>query len=230
LAAPISILVTGLLGFLVYWTILYRVRGLILSEVVCTFALGVCILEFFRWKGFVTYEFTLPPLMYGTIKLAGTNIDCQRLLIVAIAFIFLLLMYLFSRHTRIGLSFKGMAQNERLAMSFGIDTDLMASLSVAMGSAMAGIASLMILPLGIISIDTGYDILLVAVAVSVVGGLGNNIGILGASILLGYLQAATNIFLSPKWMMVIYLFAIILVLAIRPSGLFGKFKEIEERV
>jgi branched-chain amino acid transport system permease protein len=76
----------------------------------------------------------------------------------------------------------------------------------------------------------GYDVLLIAVAVGIVGGLESIPGIIVASLILGYAQIITSMYFSAEWMMVVYLAAIVLVLAIRPSGLFGKFKELEERV
>jgi branched-chain amino acid transport system permease protein len=72
--------------------------------------------------------------------------------------------------------------------------------------------------------------LLIAVAVGIVGGLESVSGILVASLILGYAQIITGTYLAPEWMMVVYLAAIVLILAIKPSGLFGKFKELEERV
>jgi branched-chain amino acid transport system permease protein len=95
---------------------------------------------------------------------------------------------------------------------------------------MASVAAIVILPLGIISINTGYEVLLIAVAVGIVGGLESVPGILVASLILGYAQIITGTYFKPEWMMVVYLAAIVLVLAIKPSGLFGKFKELEERV
>ncbi len=94
---------------------------------------------------------------------------------------------------------------------------------------MASVAAIVILPLGIISINTGYEVLLIAVAVGIVGGLESVPGILVASLILGYAQIITGTYFKPEWMMVVYLAAIVLVLAIKPSGLFGKFKELEER-
>ena len=230
LAVPATIAIIGLLGFLIYWVILLRVRGIVLSEVIATFALGVGMLEFFRWKGFVTYEFTLPYFKKGMILIAGVPVDYQRLFIIGIGLALVLFLYVFTHHTRIGWSFRGIAQNERTAISLGIESDWTAALSLAFGSAMAAVAAISILPLGIISINLGYDALLIAVAVGIVGGLESVPGILVASLILGYAQIITSMYLSAEWMMVVYLAAIVLVLAIKPSGLFGKFKELEERV
>ena len=230
LAICITVVLVGLLGFITYWVILLRVRGIVLSEVIGTFALGVGILEFFRWKGFVTYEYSLPYFKKGTVFIAGVPLDYHRLFIIGIGIALVFFLYFFTHHTRIGLSFRGIAQNERTAISLGIESDWTAALSLALGAAMAAIAAIAILPLGIISINVGYDVLLIAVAIGIVGGLESVPGILVASLILGYAQVITGMYLAPKWMMVVYLAAIVLVLAIKPSGLFGKFKELEERV
>jgi branched-chain amino acid transport system permease protein len=230
LAVVVTIGVVGLLGFATYWVILLRVRGIPLSEVIATFALGVGILELFRWLGFVTYEYTLPCLKRGVVFIAGAPVDYQRLFIIGIGLAMVLFLYFFTHHTRIGLAFRGIAQNERTAISLGIRSDWTAALSLAFGSAMAAVAAVVILPLGIISINQGYEVLLIAVAVGIVGGLESVSGILVASLILGYAQVITGTYFKPEWMMVVYLAAIVLVLAIKPSGLFGKFKELEERV
>jgi branched-chain amino acid transport system permease protein len=230
LAIVVTIGVVGLLGFVTYWVILLRVRGIPLSEVIATFALGVGILELFRWLGFVTYEFTLPYIKKGMVMIAGVPVDYQRLFMIGIGLGLVLFLYFFTHYTRTGLAFRGIAQNERTAISLGIKSDWTAALSLALGSAMSSVAAIVILPLGIISINQGYEVLLVAVAVGIVGGLESVPGILVASLILGYAQVLTGIYLKPEWMMVVYLAAIVLVLAIKPSGLFGKFKELEERV
>jgi len=230
LAIIVTIGVVGVLGFVTYWVILLRVRGIPLSEVIATFALGVGILELFRSLGFVTYEFTLPYFKKGMVMIVGVPVDYQRLFIIGIGLALVLFLYFFTHYTRIGLAFRGIAQNERTAISLGIKSDLTAALSLAFGSAMASVAAIVILPLGIISINTGYEVLLIAVAVGIVGGLESVPGILVASLILGYAQIITGTYFKPEWMMVVYLAAIVLVLAIKPSGLFGKFKELEERV
>ncbi len=230
LAVFVTIGVVGVLGFVTYWVVLFRVRGIPLSEVIATFALGVGMLELFRWLGFVTYDFTLPYLKKGMVVIFGVPLDYQRLFIIAIGLALVLFLYLFTHYTRIGLAFRGIAQNERTAISLGIRSDFTAALSLAFGSAMSSVAAVVILPLGIISINVGYEVLLIAVAVGIVGGLESIPGILVASLILGFAQVITGIYLSVEWMAVVYLAAIVLILSVKPSGLFGKFKELEERV
>ena len=226
----LTILATGLLGALIYRLLLMRVRGIELSEVIATFAAGVVILEFFRWMGFVTYEFNLPPFVQGQVKILGVFVDYQRLLIIAVGLALAVILWFFSHHTKTGLALRGMAQDEYTALTLGIESDWAAMLSVALGSSLTAVAAVTILPLGIISINVGYDVLLIALAVAVVGGLESTLGLIIAGVILGFSMVVTSNFLGPQWMMVVYLVAIVLVLAIRPSGIMGKFKELEERV
>jgi branched-chain amino acid transport system permease protein len=226
----LTILATGLLGALIYRLLLIRVRGIELSEVIATFAAGVVILEFFRWMGFVTYEFNLPPFINGQVKILGVFVDYQRLMIVGIGLVLAILLWFFSHRTKTGLALRGMAQDEYTALTLGIESDWAAMLSVALGSSLTAVAALSILPLGLISINVGYDVLLVALAVAVVGGLESTLGLIISGVLLGFSMVITSNYFGPEWMMVVYLVAIVLVLAIRPSGILGKFKELEERV
>lgn len=225
-----AILLTGGVGALIYQFILLRVRGTELSEVISTFAVGVAILELFRYLGFVTYEFNLPPFVKGQMQLLGVSIDYQRVFVIAVGLVLAVLLWLFTHHTKIGLALRGIAQDEHTALTLGIESDWAALFSVALGSSLTAVAALTILPLGIISINIGYEVLLIAVAVSVLGGLESTVGLIIGGLVLGYSQVIASTIWGPQWMMVVYLAAIVLVLAVKPSGLLGKFKELEERV
>lgn len=230
LAILLTIAITALLGALMYWAVLWRLRGLILSEVIATFAIGVAILEFFRWAGFITYEFSLPIPVKGGVEVAGVPVDYYRLLIVGVGFAIMLFVWFFTHHTRLGLLFRAIAQEEFTAMSLGVKSDLVAMLSLAFSSALVAVAAITILPLGIINVNLGYDVLLIALAVAVVGGLESIAGTVVAGLIIGYAQVIVSKYLAPHWMMMVYLVMILVILTIKPSGLLGKFKEIEERV
>ncbi|GAB6171228.1 branched-chain amino acid ABC transporter permease [Paradesulfitobacterium aromaticivorans] len=229
-AMLLTIGITGLIGVLIYRLVIMPVRGIPLSEVIATMALGVAFIEFFRYKGFVTYDFNLPPLVNGGLDLAGVSIDYQRLVIVGVGLLLAVVLWYFTHHTKIGLALRGMSQDEYTALSLGIESDWAAMLSLGLGAALAAVAAMVILPLGIISINMGYDVLLLALSVTVLGGLESTIGLIVGSILVGYAMVFTSSYLGPQWGQVVYLAAIVLVLAIKPSGLFGKSKELEERV
>ena len=230
LSIVLAVLFTSFIGGLIYRFILLRVRGMPISEVIASFGIGLAILEFFRFLGFVGSEYTLPVFIDGSVSLGGTYIDVQRLLIVGIGVVLVIFLWLFTHYTKTGLAFRGMAQEERTALILGINSDKMATLSLAFGSGLAAVAAITILPLGQIAVEGGYSALLNALAVCIVGGLGSTGGVLVASVLIGYAQTFTATYIGSHWMMIVSLVAILVILVFKPSGLFGKQKELEERI
>jgi branched-chain amino acid transport system permease protein len=230
LSILLAVLFTSFIGGLIYRFILLRVRGLPISEVIASFGIGLAILEFFRFLGFVGFEYTLPVFISGSVSLGGTYVDVQRLLIVGIGIALVIFLWLFTHYTKIGLAFRGIAQEERTALILGINSDKMATLSMALGSGLAGVAAITILPLGQVAVEGGYSALLNALAVCIVGGLGSTGGVLVASVLIGFAQTFTATYLGSHWTMIVSLVAILAILIVKPSGLFGKQKELEERI
>lgn len=230
LAAAGSVAAAALVGVLLYWTVIRPVRRLVLAEVIATFASGVAMLELFRWAGLVTYEFNLPPVVRGSVTLAGVTLDAHRVTLLVAATGLGLTLWWFGRATRTGLALRAMAQEEYTALAVGVREDAMATVSVALGSALAAAAAVLVLPLGLISINLGYDAMLVALAVTVLGGTERTAGLVLAALLLGLATVAASVVAGPHWSEVIYLAAIVAVLALRPSGILGRLKELEERV
>jgi branched-chain amino acid transport system permease protein len=230
LAIPAMVLLTALLGALLYRVILVRVRGMAISEVIATFGVGLAILELFRYLGFIGFQYTLPVFVDGSVLVGGVFLDLQRLFIVAFGAILTGGLWVYTHHTRTGLAFRGIAQDERTALSLGIDSDRIATLSMAFGGGLCALAAVVILPLGTISVDAGYEVLLEALAVCIVGGLGSAVGVIVAAFILGMAQTFTAMYVGSHWMMIVTLVAILLILLVRPSGLFGKQKELEERI
>lgn len=230
IAIIIAVAITAAFGALMYWIVLLRVRGQVLSEVIATFGVGVGILEFIRWVGVTGYMHKLPSFVNGSVGIMGVEVDYQRLSVVGIGLVLVLFLWFFTRRTKLGRSFRAIAQNERTALSFGVESDWTGMLSLVFGSAMAAVAAVTIMPLGLIMVDEGMNMLIFALAVGIVGGLESIRGIIVASFLLGYAQTITAAYFSTHLIMVVALGAIVIILYLKPSGLFGKFKELEERV
>ena len=98
LSAAISILLTALLGALMYRFVLQRVRGQVLSEVIATFAIGLAILELFRYLGFVGFEYTLPVFIDQSFLILGVYVDMQRILVVIIGILLVLGLWFYPSH------------------------------------------------------------------------------------------------------------------------------------
>jgi branched-chain amino acid transport system permease protein len=226
----LSIIIVSIIGGIIYRLFLIRVKGMPASEIIASLAIGIAIMELFRWRGFISEAYMLPPFVAGSVRIAGVVIDWQRLLIIGVGLAMMLFLWLFTHHTKVGLSLRAIAQDKHASMMSGIEPDRTAVISLAMGSALAGVAAVVILPLGNITVETGYKVLTDAIAVCIIGGLGSWAGVFAGAFLLGFAEILTAAFIGPQWQMVVVLLFIILTLILKPSGLLGKQKELEERV
>jgi len=231
---PLGILLTmvviAVIGALIYYLFLIRVRGMEISEIIASYAIALAILEGLRWGGFKGMTYTLPAFIDGSTVIAGISVDYQRLVVVGFGAGLVIFLWLFTHYTRIGLALRGMAQDERAALMLGIDSDIMAVVAMGLGSMLAAFAAILLLPLGNIVVESGYKVLINAIAVCIVGGIGSWVGAVLAAFLIGFAQILTVVYLGSHYQMMVALLAIILTLILKPSGLFGQQKELEERV
>ncbi|MDP2643584.1 MAG: branched-chain amino acid ABC transporter permease [Desulfobacterales bacterium] len=222
--------ITALIGGTMYQLILRRVRGMPASEVMVSLSIGIAIMELLRWGGLRGGSVTLPPFIDGSIQLLGVPVDYQRIIIMIAAAALVLGLWLFTHFTDAGLSLRAIAQDEGAALMLGIDSDHTAVLAMSLGSALAGLAAVLILPTGNITVEGGYEVLTFAIAVCVCGGLGRWFGAVLAAFIIGYAQMITVHFVAAAYHMVVAMLAIVIILIAKPSGLFGRQKELEERV
>jgi branched-chain amino acid transport system permease protein len=224
LAILLSLLCTGIIGAAMYHLILVRVRGMPISEIIASYAIGLAILEGLRWGGLKGGTIILRPFVEGSVDIFGTSVDFQRIIVVLGGAILFGLLWLFVNKSKLGLALKGMAQDERAALTLGIDSDRMAVVAMGLGSALAGAAGLILLPLG--TRCTSYNNMS-GRGLQVEGQLD---GAIMAAFLIGFAQILTETYFGAHYKIVVALCAIILALILRPSGLFGRQKELEERV
>lgn len=236
LSVFLSLLIVSLIGMAIYQFVMIRVRGMPISEIIVSFAIALAILEGLRlqgiggFKGFIGPGYVLPPFVTGVLETRWVTVDLQRLLIIAVGLILLGLMWLFTHYHRIGLALRAMAQHERAALMLGINSDRMANIALGIGSALAGISAIAVTPLGNVNCESGYSVLTNAIAVCVIGGLGSWVGTILAALILGMGTTVMSALGGTMWNNVLVFGLIILILIVRPSGLFGQQKELEERV
>ncbi len=232
----LSILVVAMIGVAIYQFVMIRVRGMPVSEIIVSFAIALAILEGLRlqgiggFKGFIGPGYVLPRFVDGVVEMPWVTIDLQRLFIIVLGLLILSVMWLFTHYHKVGLALRAVAQHERAALMLGINSDRMANISLGIGSALAGLAAIAVMPLGNINCESGYNVLTNAIAVCVIGGLGSWMGTVLAAFILGIGTTTLSAFGGTMWNNVLVFGLIIIILIIRPSGLFGHQKELEERV
>ncbi len=236
LAILLSLTIAAVVGFIMYRFILIRLRGMATSEIIASFAVSLVILEGLRmqgiggFKGFIGPFYILRPFIEGKMNIWGVFVDFQRLIIIGGGIAVVGLLWLFTHHTKMGLSLRAIAQDERAAMMLGVNSDRTAMISLSIGSALAGLAAVIILPLGSVTAEAGYKVLIYALAVSIIGGLGSWAGAVLASFVIGFAMKISTALFGAVWESVVLVGTIILILLFKPSGLLGKQKELEERV
>lgn len=236
LAIIMSLIIASIIGLVIYRFILIRLRGMPTSEIIASFAVSLIILEGLRmqgiagFKGFIGPFYVLHPFIEGKISIFGVFVDYQRLIIIAGGLVVIIFIWLFTHYTKTGLSLRAIAQDEQAAMMLGVNSDRTAMISLAIGSALAGLAAVLILPLGNIAAEQGYRVLVYALAVCIIGGLGSWAGTILASFVLGFSMITSTALFGALWENVVLIGTIILILLFKPSGLMGKQKELEERV
>jgi branched-chain amino acid transport system permease protein len=231
-----SLIIAAIIGLIIYRFILIRLRGMPTSEIIASFAVSLIILEGLRmqgiagFKGFIGPFYVLHPFIEGKVNIFGVFVDFQRLIIIAAGLALVTLLWLFTHYTKMGLSLRAIAQDEQAAMMLGINSDRTAMISLSIGSALAGLAAVIILPLGNVAAEAGYRVLIYALAVCIIGGLGSWAGAVLASFVIGFAMKISTALFGAVWESVVLVGTIILILLFRPSGLLGKQKELEERV
>ena len=236
LAILLSLIIAAFIGLIIYRLVLIRLRGMPTSEIIASFAASLIILEGLRmqgiagFKGFIGPFHVLQPFIAGKVSVYGVFVDFQRLIIVGAGLAVVVLLWLFTHHTKMGLSLRAIAQDEQAAMMLGVNPDRTAMVSLTIGSALAGLAAVIILPLGSINAEAGYKVLIYALGVCIIGGLGSWAGAVLASFVLGFAMKISTALFGAVWESVVLVGTIIVILLFRPSGLLGKQKELEERV
>ncbi|SJZ95382.1 branched-chain amino acid transport system permease protein [Enhydrobacter aerosaccus] len=164
----------------------------------------------------------VPPAMTGGIDLEFTYVSNQRVLIVVVAGLTLLALFLFLRFHRQGMAIRAVAQNPAAAQSVGIPLGRVFTLTLGLGCALAGLGGGLIAPLFSVYPAVGFTLTIKAFAITILGGLGNLLGAFVASIIVAIVEALSVLVIPSEWQNAIAFGTMILVLLVRPSGLFGK--------
>jgi len=164
----------------------------------------------------------VPVFVKGVSNLAGVLISNQRLIVFGIATLLLLLFFLFLRYAKIGMAIRAVAQNPTAALCSGISVHTTLATAFVIAGFCAGVAGVLIGSTLRIYPTFGFELLLKGFAVTVVGGLGNLVGALVAAYMIGIAEALAVMVLPSEWKTAVAFTLMIVVLIIRPHGLFGR--------
>lgn len=160
-----------------------------------------------------------------TVNLMGASVTPQVFWIVGVVFVTLTVLFLVFRYTLFGKAMRAAAANRTAARLMGINVRRVVLVSFAVSAAIGGIAGAVITPMTMMSFDRGTPLAIKGFAATVVGGLGNPAGTVVAALLLGLIESYVTGLVSSHYKDVIALLVLLLVLFIKPSGLFSRAEE-----
>jgi branched-chain amino acid transport system permease protein len=224
LMIPIVVLFGALQGVFVEW-IAVRPAIRIKSEfgwIMSTIALAIIfknVAENIWGKDVLPFP---SPLSSEPFTVLGANVQPMQVAVVVGALAIMFAVEIFNRKSIYGKAVVATANDRDAAGLMGINTGMVITFSYALSSATAAFAGALIAPLTLTSATMGASLGLKAFAVAIIGGLTSGMGAIVGGIILGIAETATGFYLSTGYKEVPGLVLLLLVLAVKPSGLFGK--------
>ena len=192
------------------------------SVILATFALSVIAQNAVRLLFGATPREVEAPLEAIIIDWGGVLIFGQRMLVVVVGALSFIGLGLFLRHTETGRAMRAVAQNKDAALMVGIDIRRMTRITATLGALMTGLAAATIAPLFDLYPNMGSDVVFKSFAVVIIGGMGNVFGSALAGVLLGVAESFAGGLLNTAVRDGIGFTLMILMLLLRPQGIFGK--------
>jgi branched-chain amino acid transport system permease protein len=193
-----------------------------LDQVLVTFGVVLMMNEATRLLfGPVPLRMPLPESLAGSIEIApGLVYPTFRLVVLAVGLAVAGLLWLVVMKTRLGMWVRAGSSNRAIAGAMGVDVSLVFAGLFAFGSALAGLAGLMAGPILAVQVGMGEPILILALVVTVIGGIGSIRGAFVAALLVGLVDTFGRVLLPPALGSMAIFLLMALILAFRPKGLF----------
>ncbi|MEI6114739.1 MAG: branched-chain amino acid ABC transporter permease [Burkholderiales bacterium] len=171
---------------------------------------------------FGTRYFRVAPPIGGSISFGGVFLTPQRLIVIIVALALIVSLHVLIMRTRLGACIRAVSDNPAGAAIVGINVGAVGLATMAIGSAMAGIAGGLIAPIGQVFPAMGDLLVIKAFVVVVLAGMGSIRGALISGYALGLAESLGGMYVSLAYQDAMAFVLLLLVLLLRPNGLFGK--------
>ncbi len=217
--AFVASLVVGMAVGIAIYFLIKPVRKKEITAVIVTLAFALLI-QHLLLLIFGNRGLTVQPVVEGLIEVFGAKFATIRVVTLFTAVLVLLALEMVMR-TSFGKQITAVSEDSDAAMLLGIDVERIYLLVILISSILAAIAGYFYVQVFSVNPELGLKVLIYAFAIVILGGLGSIKGSVISSFILGYIIAATILFLSPRWSELVMLLAIVVTLIIRPYGIFG---------
>ncbi|NLC35522.1 MAG: branched-chain amino acid ABC transporter permease [Alcaligenaceae bacterium] len=218
-------LVVGAFGILLERTLIRHLYKLDhLYGLLLTFGLTLLLEGIFRsFYGVSGQPYSTPALLQGGVNLGFMYLPIYRAWVVVASIVVCLATWFIIEKTRLGALLRAGTENPQLVEAFGVNVPLMVTHTYGFGVALAGFAGVLAAPIMQVSPLMGSNLIIVVFAVVVIGGMGSIMGSIVTGLGLGIIEGLTKVFWPEASNTVVFIIMVI-VLLLRPAGLFGKEK------
>ena len=218
-------LLVGAFGILLEKTLIRHLYKLDhLYGLLLTFGITLLLEGLFRsFFGVSGQPYSTPALLQGGVNLGFMYLPIYRAWIVVASIVVCLATWFIIEKTRLGALLRAGTENPKLVEAFGVNVPRMVTLTYGFGVALAGFAGVLAAPVMQVSPLMGSNLIIVVFAVVVIGGMGSIMGSILTGLGLGVIEGLTKVFWPEASNTVVFIIMVI-VLLLRPAGLFGKEK------
>ena len=223
MALVLAPLLVGVVGVLIERFLLRRIAGEDhLYGLLLTFGLAL-IFEgsFVKLFGVSGSSYPMPEQLKGGYNLGFMFLPTYRAWVIVAALAVCLVTWFMIERTRLGSYLRAGTENPKLMQAFGINVPLLITLTYGYGAALAAFAGVLAAPIYSVTPTMGANLLIVVFAVVVIGGMGSILGAIVTGLAMGLIEGLTKVFYPEAANTVVFL-VMVLVLLVRPAGLFGK--------
>lgn len=230
LSTLLAILITGIIGMVCYQLLFDRAKERETAVMIIAIALAIFFQEVLLLI-FGGHQRRIPPFIPGFVEIGEVRFSYQHLIAIGVAVLVLLAIRLLLLMTKLGNAIRAVAQDREIANLMGINVNRIFMITMGLSSALAGIAGAVVGSIFMVNPLMWVQPLIIVLAAVVLGGMGSIKGSIIAAFILGFAET-TVIFLAPGGSFLrgaVSLSIMVIVLLVRPEGLFGIVFE-EERL
>jgi branched-chain amino acid transport system permease protein len=221
LALILSPLLVGAIGLLLERGVVRTVEDKPIKTLIVTLGISLILQYTVYWVYGGSPQRIVEPFQFQ-LTFFGSGYSGYRFFVALVSATVIALLGLFLQKTRIGLWIRAVKQDQEMAAAVGIPTKKVIMITFALGSLLAALGGILSAPIFSVDFLMGLEILPTAFMVVIIGGPGNLVGAVGASILIAELEGISSVFTSPTLSRVLSLVLMSFVLLKRPEGIFSR--------
>jgi branched-chain amino acid transport system permease protein len=226
LSIGVAFAVGAALGWLINATIFTPLRNERNELLPLIATIGVSVMMqnlMLAWFGPIPYAFETP--YSQVLRFAGIFVSWQNVVIIVVSILTITLLYAFMKFTYLGKALRAVSQDRETAGLMGINPNQLIMLTFVIASALAGMGGAMLAPVLVLTPFAGTSVIVKAFAIVIIGGFGNVEGTILAGLIVGLIESYTTQFLDPGLIDIVVFALLLLMLAIKPTGLISERRE-----